>query len=161
MRKSKKGEIFGMSFTMIFSIILIVFFLIAAFQGIKFLLNYQKQLQLNLFVKDMQTKIDQAWKCGYRCTLLFNQSINFDYACFIDFSSPIKGYTSSDKLIYDKIKQDSYTASHNLYLYSEDKLESFSLSHLKITKNPICFKSSKDKFSIKFENTGSDLVEVK
>ena len=44
--KTKKAEIFGMSFSMIFSIILIVAFIAAASIGIKALITYQKNIEM-------------------------------------------------------------------------------------------------------------------
>ena len=59
--KGKKAEVFGMSFGMIFSIILIAFFIVIAFIGIRYILNWQKQTQIGLFLRDLQEEVNDAW----------------------------------------------------------------------------------------------------
>ena len=60
--KSKKAQIFGMSFQMIFSILLIIFFIATAFIAIKFFLGIQTKSQVGFFLNDLQGELDKAWE---------------------------------------------------------------------------------------------------
>ena len=51
-----------MSFGMIFSIILIVFFIAFAFYAIKILLGFRDDSQIKNFANDLQLDIDKIWK---------------------------------------------------------------------------------------------------
>jgi len=51
-----------LSFGMIFSIILIIFFLAFAFYGIRSLLKTQKEAEIQKFMNDFQNDVTQLWK---------------------------------------------------------------------------------------------------
>ena len=62
---SRRGQMRGqikLSFGMIFSIILIIVFLIFAFYAIKTFLGIQNTAQTGKFINDLQTDIDRVWK---------------------------------------------------------------------------------------------------
>jgi len=65
MKRGKKAqEVFGMSFGVIFSIILIVFILVVAGIAINHFLGLKKCTQLGLFIEDFANEggdIDKAW----------------------------------------------------------------------------------------------------
>jgi hypothetical protein len=166
MIKQKRGEVFGMSFNMIFSIIIIVFFLVAAFYGIKAILNYNEKIQLNLFQKDLQNEIDEAWH-SERTLLTFNSTLpsKVDYVCLVDFASLPKNATSTEISLYDNLKQSGYDSKTNLYLYSQKAgtIKSGTLSHIDLkNKNPVCFRLINNKVSMKIEKkTDNPLVIVR
>jgi hypothetical protein len=167
MIKQKRGEVFGMSFGMIFSIILIVFFIATAFIGIKYFLSYQCTLQGNLLVKDLQGDIDKAWN-SEKTILTFNSSMpscfDVDYICFIDFSKDPISASNIEINIYDNIKHSSYSADKILYFYNEDSMvvKSSTIKHLDLSKkNPVCFRVINDKVSIKIQKLeGNALVQA-
>jgi len=88
--KRAQGGIFGIGFGMIFSIILIVFFVIVAFIAIKAFLDTQRCAQIGLFIEDLQTEVDKTWN---------SQSSDFEfksrlpskikYICFADLDEDI------------------------------------------------------------------------
>ena len=61
---SRSQESIGMSFNMIFSIILIIFFFVAAFVAIKYFLAIQKEMQFRTFFESFQNKIDEFYGSG-------------------------------------------------------------------------------------------------
>ena len=170
MSKTKKAEVFGMSFSMIFSILLMVFFIIIAFIGIRYFINYQKEIQIGLYVQDLQNDVDNAWNAE-KTTLIFNSTLpsNFavNYICAIDFSNAPINASNVDIGIYDNIKHSisGYSVNKNIYFYSSLNpyvLKSFNIKHLTLAKrNPICFKVVKNRVSIKIiKNQDSALVEL-
>ena len=60
-KKNRRGQL-KLSFGMIFSIILIIFFLVFAFFGIKKFLDTRDEISIASFKKDLQDDIDQMWK---------------------------------------------------------------------------------------------------
>ncbi len=62
MKKEKtKGQI-NLSFGMIFSIILIIAFIVFAFYAIKKFLDFQDTINIEKFKSDLQTDIDNLWR---------------------------------------------------------------------------------------------------
>ena len=60
-QKNKKGQL-KLSFGMIFSIILIIFFLVFAFFGIREFLGVQETITTEQFKNNFQQDIDQMWR---------------------------------------------------------------------------------------------------
>ncbi len=54
-----------MSFGMIFTIILIIVFIVAAFFAIRYFLNFQKQVEINQFNQNVQEEITNMYKSQY------------------------------------------------------------------------------------------------
>jgi len=57
----KRGQM-KISFGMIFSIILIIVFIIFAFYGIKYFIELQKKTKVGKFYENLQSDIDSIWK---------------------------------------------------------------------------------------------------
>jgi hypothetical protein len=57
----KKGQT-EISFGMVFSIILIIIFLVFGFYAIKKLIEVQQTAQIETFMKDLQNDVDKMWK---------------------------------------------------------------------------------------------------
>lgn len=60
----KAQEVFGMSFGMIFSIIIIIAILGVGFFTIRHFLSLSKCSQVGLFLEDLQDEVDRAWTSG-------------------------------------------------------------------------------------------------
>ncbi len=60
-KKNKSGQL-KLSFGMIFSIILIILFIVLAFFGIKKFLDTRNLISIETFKKDLQDDIDQMWR---------------------------------------------------------------------------------------------------
>ena len=52
----------NISFGMIFSILLIVFFIAFAFYGIKKFLGFQDTIKIEKFLDDLQSDVDRVWR---------------------------------------------------------------------------------------------------
>jgi hypothetical protein len=61
-KKIKKRGQMKLSFGMIFSIFLMILFLIFAFYGIKKFIVLQKDVQISSFAENLQTDIENMWK---------------------------------------------------------------------------------------------------
>ena len=61
MKVNKRGQL-KLSFGMIFSIILIIFFLVFAFFGIRQFLDVQETINTEQFKNDFQEDVDQMWR---------------------------------------------------------------------------------------------------
>lgn len=164
--KRAQDGVFGLSFGMIFSIILIVFFFIGAFMGIRAFLSYQKCALLNIFVGEVQQKVDEAWN-SQSASFRFNSSLpsGVEYICFINLSAPANNTNPTEKAIYDDILAGYYEADKNLHIYAPKKdycLKWKTIKHLDLAKkNPVCAKVTRNIVSIKVERTfDSPLVKV-
>ncbi len=132
-----------MSFGMIFSIILIIFFLIFAFYGIKKFLDLQKEVQIKSFINDLQNDIDRMQKS-------FDGSQERSYVvpkkvekvCFVDENENFK-------LIGEK--------------YSDNrKLEGINIEKILGNKEEYCIQNTEGKIKLKLEiNYGESLVTIK
>jgi len=119
----KSQESIGMSFNMIFSIILIIFFLVAAFVAIKYFLDYQRKIALLMFVKDLNDQITSVWQSAgiVANTVSFEHSVpsGITYACFININND-DGYSLADeknRTICKAIKGNNLPAAANFVLY--------------------------------------------
>jgi len=79
---SKKGQL-KLSFGMIFSIILIIIFLVFAGYAIKKVLDIQKSAKIGLFADGLQADIDKIWNDEYGTqTREYSLSKNIESVCF-------------------------------------------------------------------------------
>ncbi len=69
LKRNKKGqEVFGMPFTVIFSIIIIVAVLFTAFFVIRWFLNFQRCSQAGLFFNDLEKEVKEAYESSFSDT---------------------------------------------------------------------------------------------
>ena len=147
-KKNKKaqGGIFGIGFGMIFSIILIVFFVIIAFIAIKAFLDTQRCAQIGLFLEDLQTEVDKTWN-AQRSDFEFKSRLptKIKYVCFADLSKPITATGSIGDMGRELGVYQGYIA--NLFLYPTGPacgMVYHEIDHLDINKiislgkNPYC-----------------------
>lgn len=110
----RSQESIGMSFNMIFSIILIIFFLVAAFVAIKYFLDYQKEIQLRTYFESFQGKITEfqssAGIVGNDYVFEKNAPAGTTALCYMDFGiTDIANYIGSDAIMTtncQKIKEN-------------------------------------------------------
>lgn len=153
-KRGKKGQLFGMPYAVIFSIFLIVFFLIAAWIGIKMFWNpgcecaFSDQSQEGMFKQDLQNKIDNVWNSAGADTFLkINLPGKIEKVCFMDYDSGERGTSSS---LFREIKNGG---RGNVYLYplrcACTGFKVMTLRHINITEttqgnNPLCIDNGKD-----------------
>lgn len=163
--KNKKAQLFGMPFSIIFSIFLIVVFLIVAFFAINKFIEWRKCSEIGLFRDDLQSAVDDAWQSQSSSkTFSSNLPSGIEYVCFADLSEEESGDSAKEKEIYNELKKNAdYTA--NLYFYprkkaciASTKIEDINIKEL---SNPYCFPVQKGKVEIKLEKGFYDaLVKV-
>jgi len=148
--KSKNAQaVFGLSFSMIFSILLIIVFVALAIYIIIYFLNLKKCTQIGMFLDDLQDSVNEVFYASSKLQE-FSQPLSKDieYICFVDFSKP-KTNNDITQQVYDDIKKyDVYEA--NLYLYPSKKtcnmpyynLKNIDLDKITINKNPYCIKNN-------------------
>ena len=165
--KNKRGQgIFGISFGTIFSVILIVFFIVIAFIVINSFLKTQKCAKIGLFIQDFKAEINSAWNSqssSFESSL--NLPSNLDYVCFANLSSDFKGEYLD---IGDEI--GIYQGQNaNLFLYPKKNtcdMPYHNIGHLDIGKittlnNPYCIAVDDGKIVIQIEKGFNEaLVQV-
>jgi len=117
-----RGQI-SLSFGMIFSIILIIVFLIFAFYAIKTFLGIQNTAQIKKFTNDLQTDIDRVWKSTE--------------------SSEEMEYILPSKIKYVCFRDDEY---ENLFFQSDKFFEGGQIKHIDIleiisAEDPYCIEN--------------------
>jgi len=166
--KSKSAEgILGMSFSMIFSIILIIFFIMIAFIAIRAFLNWQRCAQVGLFFEDLDGQVKRAMNSNGMSTR-FNYSLpsGIQYVCFFNMTSlntlGVQNGNAIEISIWDYIKgNENRDYSKTAYIYSPGKrfcnLAFKEIKYLDFSsKNINCIKVINNKVSIlvekRFEN---------
>lgn len=137
-----KGQM-NISFGMIFSIILIIIFLAFGFYAITKFLDLQKSIQVEKFLSDLQSDIDQMWKSPQGSqTITYILPMNIISVCF---------------------KTDKY---QNLEFNSEKligggNIENIDLANMTSQENPYCIPNIKGKVSLILKKDyGETLVRI-
>jgi len=148
---------FQLSFGMIFSIILIIVFIVVAFIAIKAFLGTSCTTESGQIIKDLQRNIDEIWSGAGVENFPFRRSLQencgVEYYCFYDSS---KDVTPRYEDFYTDLKERSDNSGnrHNLYLYPprNTKIPSVYLSHItldNLNDNPYCIKIEEGILEIK------------
>jgi len=164
--KNKKAAI-EMSFAMIFSIILIGVFVAAAFFGIRIFLDYQKNVQIGMFINDLQNDIDSAYNAADSSTVYNgNLPTGVQYICFINWKNQTVNENGIETNLYNQIKTSGIiNYDQNFYVYAPGKsfsVKAKQIKHIDLSKhNPICIKVINNKASVKItKRFDNPLVEV-
>jgi len=155
--EGKKAQVFGISFGVIFSIILIVFILVVAGIAINHFLVLKKCTQIGLFINELQNEIDKAWN-SQKSSFEFKGQLpsSLEYVCFANLSSPILG-GSLEKKVYEDISL--YEGSEgNMFFYPKRKacdvpyvkIKHIDLNKITRVRNPYCI-AVEEKVVIKIE----------
>ncbi len=166
--KAKRGQgQMHLSFGMIFSIILIIIFIIFAFYAIKKLLDLQKNVTAKQFAKNLETDINKIWQgSGGSQEVTYNIPSEINYVCFVDYSAAKKGNMQN---LYITLKK-AYTGDENAFFYplgtakGSDSIEVIHLNLGEITSinNPFCIINNNGKVKmILTKNYGEALVTIK
>ncbi len=162
--KARKAQLFGMPFSTIFSIFLIVVFIAVAFYAIRYFMNIGKCSETGLFKEELQDAIDAAWN-SQSSSKTFSSSLpsSVEYACFANLAEAETG-NSKEKEIYKELKKNAdYTA--NLFFYPQRNacIPSANIKHINMTElsNPYCIPAENNRIEIKIEKGFYDsLVKV-
>ena len=163
----KRGQM-QISFGMIFSILLIIFFVAIAFYSIKKLLEFQDSARIINFKNALQNDIDKTWKSSNTPSQEFGKNSplpsKVKKVCFIDFSNPAR----ENESLYKELKKYS-GENRNLFLYpvfsyleNSMNLENIDLEKTTELENPLCFEVINSKISLVLQkNFSESLVTIK
>jgi len=166
----KRGVI-EMSFQMIFSLILIAAFLYAAFVGIKYFMGTADQVKINLFVSDLQSKVDSAYMTTeISQTYSFSLPARIKSVCFADptltknmlsteckdFETYIPTFKSSGMNMFFCPASEAWKVGAPIYA----KIQCKGKNCLSFPRMPYCIKNT-GKFSISIEkNYGEQVIKL-
>ena len=126
----KKGQM-KLSFGMIFSIILIIFFMAFAFFAIKKLIEFQDDVKLKKFVDDLKKDIKKIWRSSGSSSETFSYSVpkKVERICFV---------------------QPEYENDENFEIHFSDRPfpDERLIEHVNLTKREECFYPSKGRMEL-------------
>jgi len=153
-KREKKGQVMGMSFGMIFAIILMIAFIVLAFFVIRHFLCVGDETKTGLFYQDFEEDITNAWKSPESdVPVSYSLPSRADYVCFIDYSSGVRGEYSE---IYDEFK--IYDERGNVFISPLNKclvnykiIKHIDIKGITAISNPYCFEitGGKVEFNLK------------
>ena len=157
----ERGEM-QISFGMIFSIILIIFFLSFAFFGIRTFLGIQDTAKTTKFLIDLQSDVEKVWKSSQ-----VSQEKNYllpgkkSSVCFADFKVQATGENAQ---IYSELKR-AYYGNENMVFYpvSFDEIGSTEIKYLNLAEitrneNPFCIENINGKVKLRLTKDLSDAL---
>ena len=156
-----------LSFGMIFSIILIIVFVAAAFYAISKFLDLQEAIQIGQFVDGLQGDVDKIWRSPQGSSEPPDYTLpkNIQAVCFVDYSSPATG---NNKDLYQKLKQ-VYYEYENMIFYpvgSGQGIDAIEIEHIDLVQtttsaNPLCINNVDGKINLKLKMvSGEALVTI-
>jgi len=163
----KKGQL-QISFSMIFSIILIVAFISVAIYGIMVFLDIKKCADTGIYKTDLQEEVDRAWN-GEESSMIFSRNLpsKIDSVCFIDMQAGERGGNDEE---YAKMQKMGLVKTNIFFWPIKNACEgegTFELNHINISKitsqeNPYCVEKQDGKIEINIEKGFYDpLVTLK
>ncbi len=158
----KRGQL-KLSFGMIFSIILIIVFLVFAFFAIKKFLETQEDVKVGQFKNKLEFDVDKMWRSSQGSKeeeYVIPSSI--DLVCFMDFNSQKRG---SYQGLYDDLIL-MYQNQENLFFYPKGfpslKINHIDIGNMTLTNNPYCIETADGKINLVLEKDfGEVLVEIR
>ncbi|OGJ19952.1 hypothetical protein A3K73_03255 [Candidatus Pacearchaeota archaeon RBG_13_36_9] len=116
----KSQEVFGMPFTVIFSIIIIIAVLLTAFFVIGWFLDFQRCAQTGLFFNDLEKAVSEAYESSFSDTgdKPFTRQLpgSVKKVCIADLSKDWEGNTEEEKEIL--LESERYgNPDSNVFLY--------------------------------------------
>ena len=165
-KKSSKGQI-NMSFGLIFSVILVVIFIVFAFYAIKTFLGFENNAKTEKFFSDFQSDVTRIWNNGKFSSETDQYAVpsGITMVCVADLESSARGKNSG---IYEELKA-VYSGEQNVFFYPVklDTTYSRHINYLDVQsivaeENPFCIKTNSGKvsFVLKKESSGSPLVSI-
>ena len=164
-KKEVAGQI-KMSFGMIFSIILIIVFLVFAFYAIKIFLGIGDEAKTQKFISDFQSDINRIWISDGESSEEKEYSLpsKIPYVCFVDFDISATGNNAG---FYKELKR-AYYGSENMIFYpiGSSEVESAELKNINLDsiisyENPYCIDNDGKIILTLSKNYGEALVSVK
>ncbi len=160
---NKRGQsIFGMSFEVIFSIILIAFIIVVGIIVVKYFLNFQKCGEIKIFVDDFKLDVERTWKSDELGFDFERRLSGVDMVCFMNLSENVKGEWKDigfEIKVYD---------DENMFFYPLDvcspahRVKHLNMDEIVRFNNPYCLKVVNGKAVIRIEKgVNEGLVRIK
>ncbi len=156
MKQKKAQQVFGMSFSVIFSIILIIFFLVIAFIAIKAFLDVKKCSQVKMFINDLNSEVEDIWNVESNFgEFSRNLPSGITHVCFANLTQSKSGKYG---YIYDEIVM--YEGEDvNMFFYplekacemSKNKIKYLDMMEITRLENPCCIKVNNGKITLHLE----------
>lgn len=162
MRSQRKGQM-NLSFGMIFSIILIVVFIVFAFYAIGKFLDIQKTAKTGQFVENLEADVDKMWKSSQGSQETeYSLSSSIDYVCFADFESSKTGLKQN---FYDDLRMVHFN-NENLFFYpvgsaggiDSTKIDNIDLTEITKKENPYCIPNTAGKIKLTIKKDIDDAL---
>jgi hypothetical protein len=169
MKRCDRRAQMKLSFGMMFSIILIVIFLIFTFFAIKTLLGMNDTVKIGQFYDSLQDDVDKVWKASQGSQeKTYNLPQKIKKVCFVDYGESRERGLSTNTDMYEELRPGYHTNENVIFfpLESGGDLSSFYIQHIdivKITENddPLCFENRKGKITLNIEKEyGTQLVTI-
>jgi len=168
---NRKAQVFGLSFGVIFSIIIIIFILVVAGIAINHFIDLKRCAQIGLFIEDLQNDIDKVWNSqSSSFSENYNLPGNLDYVCFANLSKNVKGGNLESRVYSDISLYKESNA--NMFFYPRENacdMPYINMKHINVeniikskNKNPACFQVAEGKIVINIEKGFNEaLVRLK
>jgi len=157
MKFNKKGQVMGLPFQMIFTLILIAIFIVVGVFAIKYVVDWQKQSQAALFVNDFRNKVNELWQKDI-VDYTFSESLasQVKYVCFANVSLP-NTTTEFSNVWHDLTKYQGYT----MFLWPTNavNIPNYKIEHIDFSKlpRPYCIANT-GKISIRLQKNSSEAL---
>lgn len=153
-----------MSFGVIFSIILMIVFIVFAFIAINYFLNMSKVTTTNLFYENLQNEINKVYASpSSEKEFSFELPLKVEMVCFFDFNKS----ATNELEKYKEVEMYEFTGE-NLFLFpqkampslNKKTIENINISQITIDENPFCIQNPSTIKLVK-ELIGSKTVFIK
>lgn len=165
-RKDRKAQTMSLPFGMIFSIFLIVVFIVIAFIAVNYFLGLGECSEVGLFYEEFQEKVDEVWKSQSVQNERFEVELpsGIEKICFANLSAEITNLGEDYEEIEIFEVQDA-----NVFLLPRaeacemeyKKIEHINISEITFEENPYCVDLSKRDELILNKGFYDKFVEVK
>jgi len=153
-KRGKKAEGFlGMGFGMIFSIFLIIVFIITAVYAIKQFLDYTNCSVTGIFLKDLQDDITGVFNRQFS-SFPFQRNLpsGIQYVCFANFSNNLRGQyvdIGQDLSIYEGTKNNLFFYPRGKACIKTKQINNLDIASMTKLDNPYCVPVVKGKVVIR------------
>lgn len=147
----KKGQM-EISFSTIFSVILIAVIIVVAFYVIRYFIELGNCGKIGMFYENLQDRVDDAFNREETSTSFKIQlPSGITYACIADMEKGLTSDIAIEKGIFNEIKRTRIPGA-NIFLYPREKscdMQAREIKHIDLQgiteqRNPYCFKNGAD-----------------
>ncbi len=172
---NKKGQVLGVPFQMIFSVILIAFFIFSAIYAIRYFIQVTENAQINKFIDNLRNEVNTVWLTDETTiTKEFSLPTRISYVCFAN-TNTLKVAAMKSIEINDCKSFAAYVPGfENMNMFFcpvekvyeigapiDAKIDCNGKECLSFTKSPYCIKNN-GKVMINFEKTlGANKINIK